>query len=143
MKKTLSLALLFMIVLSSTAFVFSKEPLDPKHPKSLEGRTWTISAWDVPTKQGGPLKFELTLVVDKIAGTGKKMTLQGVYVSQESRERKPDISNFESPITITKDGFKFAFRTSQGDAIDAQVQSDGSCRLQGPLGIAILKPANR
>jgi hypothetical protein len=143
MKKTLSLALLLLIVLSSAAFVFSKEPVDPKKPKSLEGRTWTISAWDVPTKQHGLLKFELSLVADKIAGTGKKMTLQGVYISQESGQRKPDISNFESPITITNDGFKFVFKTSQGDTVDAQVLSDGSCRLQGPLGVATLKPVNR
>ncbi len=117
--------------------------MDPKNPKSLQGRTWTVTGWEVPAKQGGPLKFELSLVVDKVTGTRKKMTIQGVYISQESRERKPDVSNFESPITVTKDGFKFGFKTAQGEAVDAQVLSDGTCRLHGPLGVATLKPAVR
>jgi hypothetical protein len=141
--KKISLALVFALVVCSVAFVFAKEPADPKSPKSLEGKTWTIPVWDVSTKQAGQLKFELSLVIDKVNGTGKRMTVQGVYISQESKQRKPDVSNFESPITATKDGLKFGVKTTQGESMDAQILSDGSCRLQGPLGVATLKPVTR
>lgn len=141
--KKLSLTLVFALVVCSAASVLAKEPLDLKNPKSFEGKTWTITGWNVSTKQTGSLKFELSLVIDKITGTGKKMTVQGLYISQESQQRKPDVSNFESPITEMKDGLKFGFKTTQGESMDAQILSDGSCRLQGPLGVATLKPATR
>ncbi len=141
--KKLGVALVFVLVAFSFAFVLAKEAVDPKNPKSLEGKTWTVTGWETKSKQGGQLKFELSIVLDKVVGTGKKVTVHGLYISQETNQRKPDVSNFESPLSTTKDGFKFALKTIQGESMEAQVLSDGSCRIQGPLGVATLKPATR
>ena len=140
--KKVSLALACASLVFSAALVLAKDPVDVKSLKSFSGKTWTITGWDVSTKQG-PLRFELSLVIDKIAGSGKKMTAKGLYISQETNQRKPDVSNFESPVAETKDGLKFGFKTMQGENIEAELLRDESCRLRGPLGVVILKPAGR
>ena len=138
-KKT-SLVLVCALLVSFAAFVLAKGPVDLKDLKSLNGKTWTITGWDVSTKQG-PLRFELSLVIDKITRSGKRMTANGLYISQETTQAKPDVSNFESPVAETKDGLKFGFKTTQGEHIEAEMLRDGSCRVRGPLGVATLKPA--
>jgi hypothetical protein len=129
-----------VLFLISAAFALAKDPLDLKNPKSLEGKTWTVTGWDVSTKQG-PLRFELSLVIDKVTGKGKRTTAKGLYISQETNQRKPDVSNFDSPVVETKEGLKFGFKTFQGENVEAELLRDGSCRISGPLGVATLKPA--